>query len=257
MASLWAMARYEALMHWRRGGFTLGIVLLCLVTLGLAAWQHSIGQANGDFYPAGVTSRIDILSGRVLTVLQISQVVMVLIVLMMSAESVPLDRYTRTEDLLSSFPLTRTAYLSGKISGVLLVVLLHMGFAILVIGVGFWMIFGAFHLQAYLAFWVGTGLPFTAITAACGLLLGSFHPTRRRAILLTLPFTIYAYAFVLTRIGGFMAISAALVPDLTFFNLYAIPLLFIKAEDVLLELVLQLIALWSAAWLWLKWREGR
>lgn len=176
MGQLRAMAWYEFRMHWRRR--TLIVATLSLVILNLMMiW------ANRDSFSqwAGFQAT-NVVLPDITPIFWIGIYIVILAFIgPMTADSVPLDRQVGISELLHSLPLPYSTYLIGKIAGMFLSIGWSLLISMVVIGVGAWIIMGAYDLGLFLRMWFLGALPLAILNPTLCLLLAAGQPTRRRA----------------------------------------------------------------------------
>jgi ABC-type transport system involved in multi-copper enzyme maturation permease subunit len=187
---LLGMIRYEFVMHWRRRalvGVTLsaiGVPLFLLVVFG----QNDIAEIQRTWVAAGGVSdeaaRSAVTRYAVTYGSMILYMILLLILPVLAADAIPHDRQSGVRELLDSLPLSPATYLLGKLAGFWVSVTAAMLAALIVLGAGWWLLLGPYHVDRYAAMWsamlVGVGL----VNSGLSLLLCAGQPNRRRAILI-------------------------------------------------------------------------
>lgn len=151
---------------------------------------------NIDLGEANATLKIATLLGLVTQLL-------VIMLLLMSAETIPLDKHYRVRELLNTLPVGRAIYLGGKVLsvwlglfvGVVLCALFYIPLAQLR--------FGTFDMSAYLRLWVVLLLPAAIFSSGISILTALGVATRRASVLVGLalvPVGVGVLAFVLYAI---------------------------------------------------------
>ena len=215
LAQLGAMLRYELLMSWRRG--TLRAVLLSLLvfpqmfylinyvfgsahlptTVNLAMWPEAVRLMATD----------DAIMGNITTLAMI-----ILLLPLMLAELIPLDRQYRVREIVDTLPITRNIYLAGKLLSVWPVIAIGMVLSALLSGVLVWTQNGSFHIGVLAAFWITGLIPLALFTSQMSVMLPAGQSSRRRAIPMGLVVSVVSLVacFVLP-VNGFL--FATLIRD--------------------------------------------
>ena len=195
LAQIRGMIYYEMLIHWRRGWLRVAIVtfivvpslLMLAIKDGLPGVPNS-GLSRGYSVRAATDLAIFVTLG-VLPMILITLPVLV-------AETIPLDHYFGVGDILRALPLRHTTYLTGKVLGVWVGIILSMVVSASVIGIIFWFMVGAFDLREWLNVWISGLLLFAFFSSAISILFAVSVPTRRRAVLVGFAMTpIFLAAF--------------------------------------------------------------
>jgi len=199
---LLGMIRYELLMAWRRGSSRVilvviaGMPLLAYFAFVSSAYKQAeeIAQLTADgarWYRTAMT-----ISDNVFLI-----PVIIFLVPLLYAETIPLDRQWRVRELLGALPLPRGGYLAGK----MLAVWASLTATLLVaaaINVGMSLAYrGSFEVGPLAMFWtLGLGL-MTLFGSQMGVMLAASQPDRRRAILMGMLAIVISF-------GGFVALPA-------------------------------------------------
>jgi len=243
LAQLGGMIRYEARMHWRRGGllaFTVVFAVALFVSWLLASRQapslpgattvittSTGGETVTILTPSGVPLPSEIVQrlSRAQAALAILDTWLIPLLLLslavppIVAETIPLDRQAGVRELLDGLPLSRGTYLLGKLLGVWVGVLSGLVVvAALTAAVG-QLLTGPFDPGAYLVFW-GLGIvPLALFTSAMGTLLPVGQPTRRRGVFVGVAFSAYCVATFMTARGKNLWDAMSLARPTVFFVL--------------------------------------
>jgi hypothetical protein len=233
------MVKYELLMQWRRRSLLMIVLFLFfgLTIFTLMSWKEPLGANGGDVLyvndtvtPATVTMRmyatgavethpaddavlanipnwlrnIDLeqanVTLKIATMLTLVTQLLIIMLLLMCAETIPLDKHYRVRELLNTLPVGRAAYLSGKLLAVWLGVLLGIVLcSILYIPIA-QSRFGTFDLSVYLRLWLVMLLPAAIFASGLSILGASWVATRRASVLVGLvliPIGIFVFALVI------------------------------------------------------------
>lgn len=274
MSRLGAIARYELLMAWRRRSLLiLGLVVL-LTSLafsvmvasqanrpGTRVWIDPVVQAAAD----ASGWRVEVLMR---TTQQISQVALVAIVfnlalVLIVAETIPLDRWFRIRELLDALPVSRAEYLGGKVlsvvSGITLIVLTGGAVSLVMAR----LVIGEYDLRAVLASWLVLVLPISWANGAASVMAAAFWNNRRTAVL-----------FNLLLLPAFMALLWVALMNLNFITGLFHPLYIrnvtslVNGESPIVEIVAHLafgltylagitLLVWTGIWALLRFQEAR
>jgi hypothetical protein len=192
---------YELRMQWRR---RILIVMMSVFFFSLAVLNIPTDSSLTSQFPNVVA--------------KVPTAVLILLALIpaMTAEIIPLDRQLKLHDLLRTLPLSRAAYLTGKVLSVWLgllssVVLIAVGLGIFVAATS------TLDAGAYLNLWLLL-LPHILMAASVPILAASILSSRRQAALMSLLiapylliFYIFAVLFPLSILSGFAALAVHLV----------------------------------------------
>ena len=220
------MIYYELLMSWRRG--TLRALLLSMLIFPQVFYllNYVFGTVDGPTavnlvtWPQAVRlmGTDDAIVGNVTTLVMI-----VLLLPLMLAELVPLDRQYRVREIVDALPVSRNVYLAGKLLSVWPVVAIGLTLSALLSGALAWMQGGPFHVGVLTAFWITGLIPLALFTTQMSVMLSAGQPNRRRAILTGLVASVVGLAacFILP-VNDFL--FAALIRDMLTLEQLADPL---------------------------------
>ncbi len=181
-----AMARYEALMMWRRGSLRIifaGLITLPLLYL-LAARDTFLTSIEVNAVPEASIYYLNT-SMMILSTIALLATPLVAIPIILT-EVIPFDRQYRVLDCLRALPLAHRTYLLGKVAGVWLGLTLAMALTCIVIGLAGLLLIGTFDLALWLTLWISGLLLFTLFAGTFSVLLAAGQPNRRRAVLVGL-----------------------------------------------------------------------
>jgi ABC-type transport system involved in multi-copper enzyme maturation permease subunit len=192
---------YELRMQWRR---RILIVILSVFLFSLAVLNMPIESSLTDQFQNVVA--------------KVPTAVLILLALIpaMTAEIIPLDRQLKLHDLLRTLPLSRAAYLTGKVLSVWLGLLSSM--VLIAAGLGaFVAATSTLDAEAYINLWLLL-LPHILMAASVPILAASILSSRRQAALMSLliaPYLLIFYIFAvlipLSILSGFAALAVHLV----------------------------------------------
>lgn len=298
LAQLGAMIKYELLMGWRRRSLLLTVLFLfvglAVVTTTFA--REPLGAEGGEMLyvddtvtPPTVTMRLydtgevttvpadqTVLANiphwlrnidlgqanatfKIATLLGLVTPLLVIMLLLMSAETVPLDQHYRVRELLNTLPVGHATYLGGKVLavwlglfvGIVLCALLYIPIA--------QARFGAFDMNAYLQLWAVLLLPSAAFSSGIAVLAASGVATRRASVLVGLvlvPVAVGVLAFVIYAIfaplvGRGNDIYTSLTYDALINSMLG------NIAQTLLFANLAVLVLGVIVWGFMRMREGR
>jgi ABC-type transport system involved in multi-copper enzyme maturation permease subunit len=184
------MLWYELVMHWRRGW--LRIVLFAFVAAPVfitVLARETLSQTPGAHI-------VSVTNLAIYTTTLLWPIIFVVIPLL-SADVIPVDRQYNTRDMLDSLPLARTTYLMGKLLGVWSGILIAMIGGSIVNSSAVHTLISPFNPGLWLAVWFG-GLGFFALLfPSISILMSAGRPSRRQAVALSFALSVlYGYGFV-------------------------------------------------------------
>lgn len=179
--------RYEMLMAWRRGSTRM--ILFVMLALPIATYLYTsdsmfegiecMCEPDGTPYPPQVATMIQTYTvlGAAIFIIP----VLMLIVPVMIADTIPLDRHYGVSHILNSLPISAGEYLLGKVGAAVSTVIGATG-----IGLALWGVLVAFRqftpeILPMLIFWISTFV-LAVISAVLGVLVPAVSPNRRKAV---------------------------------------------------------------------------
>jgi ABC-type transport system involved in multi-copper enzyme maturation permease subunit len=272
-AQLRAIAGYEFRMHWRRRALL--VMILAFVVLTGA----SILIAGGSLLkPENLdeTRYQQVVSAyAIFTAWMPLGVGLALILPVMVADTIPLDRQYGVRDLLDSLPVSRAVYLGGKLAGMWAAVLIGLGMSLAFVALAWTLRVGVFDLGSYVEMALVGAAAVAILNGGLGVLLAVGQPTRRRAILVVIG-ALALFIFVLPAItnnwdlrlsfnGQILNPLRMPIINRYLFNVQAEAGLSIESaalmvppemvRDTILAGLAELAAVWALAWGWLRWRD--
>lgn len=274
-AQLRGMIWYEFRMHWRRR--TLAVLLLAFMAITIVSVLILSSSLTQMGVTADETFRPYISAYAVLAAWMPLSVGLALVLPVMVADTIPLDRQYHVRDLLDSLPVPRAVYLAGKLFGLWAVLLASLTAALTITAL-IWLVgVGAFDARAYIEMAVVGAVSLALMNGGLGMLAAVGQPSRRRAIVLL----VILLAVVLLALPTFMdnwdlrqtygsqIMNPVRMPILNryFFGIQVEAGLSLEnstlnpSPELLRDTVLagfgQVALVWLLAWLWLRWRDGR
>ncbi|MFN8374786.1 MAG: hypothetical protein U0694_18145 [Anaerolineae bacterium] len=258
MTQIGAIMRCEMRMQWRRRGIIVLTFVLLVIVVGLMLLLTSedfivIDRMRAMLAP--VVDEVQVHTMAAIYVVLIALMAFGVAVPVMTTETLPLDHEYRVTDTLWSLPLARGTYLLGKLLAVWASLLLGLLVCCALSALILWFRLGALDLIGYGLLWLVGVLPMTLFSSALGVLLGSTQSSRRRAVLLVTPLSLYPYAVVVFNMNNIWRALAALHPQ------SSAPAIVEGGTGTPLEmysfLALNIAACWLLAWGWQRWREWR
>jgi hypothetical protein len=268
-AQLRGMAWYEFRMHWRRRGL-LVITLAMTVMLGFSM----IVLSDGIRHPDNIAPE---LYRQVLTATIIFStwapigITLAVVLPVMVADTIPLDRQHGMRDLLDSTPLSPGVYLMGKLLGVWASVLAGMGAVMVLSGIAWWILGGPFNIGSYFEMWIVGVAGIAILNSGLGVLVCATQPNRRRAILLSVVLVFLSITFLSGSLQGndFLGIASPLRGAIISYYLFNVrqsistemiaPAMLTSTNAVLLTIIvgaLELAAGWALMTGWMRRRSG-
>jgi hypothetical protein len=142
----------------------------------------------------------------------ITTLVMVTLLLpLMLAELIPLDRQYRVREIVDTLPITWNIYLAGKLLSVWPVVAIGMALSALLSGVLTWMQNGPFHIGVLAAFWITGLIPLALFTVQMSVMLPARQSSRRAILMGLVASVVGLVACFVLPVNGFL--FAALIRD--------------------------------------------
>jgi len=259
------MTVYEFRMHWRRRGLvviTLAIILMLgfsMVILG-----DSMRQANSidpELYRRAVTATI------IFSTWAPIGVSLAIILPIIVADTIPLDKQYGVRDLLDSIPMVSGVYLIGKLLGVWVSVLVGLGAVMLLSGIGWWIVGGPYNIISYFEMWIVGVAGIAILNSGLGVLVCATQPNRRSAILISVALVCISGSMLgsdLMRIAS--PIRGAILSYYLFNVRQSIsseaisPAMLSSVSAVMLTIfvgIIELAAGWALMTGWMHWRDGK
>ncbi len=270
LAQIGGMALYEFKMHWRRRALLIApLAMLVFNALGFALIRQEIIDATPLFDEGDIVDFIvpGSWAGIYITLLALLPVIV--------SDTIPKDKHFGVRNLLNSLPLSSGTYLLGKLVGMWVSALFGLFIAMLASLLVLWMVIGSFYPREFLGPWLSGAIPFVMMNCGLSVLLAAWAGSRRSAIAVGMVFAVFCiFLFGLE----FVAIDAGKGPDFWFNFNPARPAMYwyfgsfhdlqgaaglsvsITEGDYWQTIgfgSLQLIAVWSLLWVWLRWRDGK
>ncbi len=278
---LGGMIRYEMILLWRRRGLlVVTLAMLVISALILASSKSRIEETRQQLLQAALPAD-DILKLLTLSLLPTYWAAMFVTLMLtypvMLVDTIPIDRQTSVRELLDTVPLTNATYLTGKLLGVWAATTCAALVVMIGAGLLWWLLIGPFEIAYYLEVWFVASIPTSLINSGMIIFLVIGQPSRRRAILVGIVFSIVLVLMMgMTWVGQTVNhVWMYLNPSHPVLFLYymlgrwtsVIPTYADIPADVigtptqvawtLLAGAAELAALWGFAWLWLRFREHR
>lgn len=296
-AQLGAMVKYELLMHWRRRSLLLTIIFLFIGVVGftllstkdpLAVEGMTILYVDDTVSPALITTldatgqavtfpadaallesipsalrNVDLqrvnASIKIVMMLTVCMVLLVIMLLLMNAETIPLDKQYHVRELLNTLPLGHVTYLGGKVLGVWVGLVAGLLVCMVVYIPVAWSRFGAFDLTTYFGLWGLLLIPCAVFASGLSVLGAAGASTRRAAVLVgiaLIPIGLFVFAQVLyTTFIPFVAIASESFRGFSYGDILAT--MFGGVVQIMLAANTGLLALGVLVWGLMRGREGR
>jgi pimeloyl-ACP methyl ester carboxylesterase len=215
LAQLGAMMRYELLMGWRRG--TLRAILLSVLLFPQVFYlvNYLLGLAGGPIavYLTIWPEAVRLKGTDAAITANITTLVMIILLLpLVLAELIPLDRQYRVREIIDTLPITRNIYLAGKLLSAWPVIVIGMALSALLSGTLAWIQNGPYYIGVLVAFWMTGLIPLALFASQVGVMLPARQSNRRHAVLMGLvAAAVGLVAWFILPVNGFL--FAALVRD--------------------------------------------
>ena len=298
LAQLGAIMAYESLMHWRRRVVAFLILLFLIGLIGFSIFtadQLSQPRVSRTYISNGETFEVietplppietmeDFFADRwsgdapqwIYTVSyeQFSNDQIVILLLGSSllplfigipplfSDTIPLDRHSKTRELLEALPLGKTVYLAGKVLGLWFCLTIGLLICAAVYAGVMRVLFGEYDSLLYAALWGLIIIPASLVVSGFSILLASGVASRRFAVLigaLLVPVGLLLAGAIITSIavsGLGLSGNAPLSTASTYGDV--IGGLLANTTQVIATFALPLPVLWMLAWLWTKWGDSR
>lgn len=272
---LLGMAQYEFKMHWRRKALLiLFVAFVAIMVVSLLIFVGSIRQVGTE---AEETFQSYVAAYAVLTAWMPLSVGLALVLPVMVADTIPLDRQYGVRDLLDSLPLPRAVYLTGKLLGMWAAVLAGL-FAGLAVAALVWLLsVRAFDARPFLEMAVVGAGSLAVMNGGLGVLVAVGQPSRRRAIVLVVALLAVVLLLLPTFIDNWdlrqtfnsQVLNPVRMPIINryFFGIQAEAGLSLDnptlnpspdlVRDAIVVGLAQVAIVWIVAWVWLRWRGSR
>jgi pimeloyl-ACP methyl ester carboxylesterase len=215
LAQLGAMVRYELLMSWRRG--TLRTVLLSVLAFPqvMVLLDYLFAPVAGEQAAAKVAlwpeAALLMGTGAAIFANVTTLVMIVLLLPLVLAELIPLDRQYRVREIIDALPITGSHYMAGKLMSVWPVVVGGLTISAALSGAFSWAQNGPYHVGTLIAFWVTGVIPLALFASLMAVMLPAGQSSRRRAILLGMAAAVVSLmACFFLPVGGHL--YAAILP---------------------------------------------
>lgn len=258
LAQIMAMMRYELKIIWR--GRTLIVLLLSLLALcviyalvvsstATTALEPLIKGSGGG--TAGLALVVVFLAWSPLGI------TLALLVPILFADTIPKDTQLGIRELLDSLPISPGTYLTGKLAGIWLALLLSTSVVMVITGIIWRITLGAYEVGPYLNMMIFGAWALIIINTGIGVLLTTGQSERRRAVLLLLIILpLFTWAGSMTNPNELMWMLNPIRPGILNYFL----MLDITIAQLLTAIgvgFLEVLFAWLVAREWLKWRNQR
>ena len=217
---LTTIARYEILMAWRRRSLPLLWTLLLVGVVGFALLVDNANQVIIDSVQervqAGLFTMEQFNTNLLFSTMVAAMIFYSIGVTLLMGEVIPLDAQFKVRELLGTLPISRAAYLGGKLLGVwggLVIGWLLVG---VIAFIALRLIISIFDWRVFVLLWLLLPLPATLTSAAISMLACALVSSRRAAVfvgLLVLPFAFYLNAM---SVVNFVNLTVLLDPIYTY-----------------------------------------
>lgn len=219
------IVHYEMVSSWRRGSLRAILVFTLLLPQLFHGISFLTGSMMDEALVASLSDRPELLllagTNTALIAGGMTILLAVLILPMMVAEMVPLDRQYRVREVIDAAPIGAGLYLAGKMLSVWPLILIGLCVGGVLNGMLSWALNGPFHTHIFAFFWATGLIPLALFGTQMGVMLAAGQPNRRRAVVVGFPAILFTLAasFVLPAnqylaAGVFqMALQAAEIDD--------------------------------------------
>jgi hypothetical protein len=266
MSQIGAMVYYELLMAWRRRSLVILWILLLAGVIGFALLVQnakgtqpipavdSSNEANLPTWAQGIDLAAAGNTFALVNILIAGMIFYSVGVTLMMGEIIPLDRQFKVRELLDTLPLSRTAYLGGKLFSAWAGLLLGIIVVGVICALALRLILGVYDMRVFLAMWIAMLLPSSFVASALSLLASSPFSSRRTAVLMGLCIIPVVLFLVSLGVPSFAGIGALIEP------IYALGILLAPGEESSVEIrtrivntlavyALVLVSAWTLAWI--------
>jgi ABC-type transport system involved in multi-copper enzyme maturation permease subunit len=265
-AQIYAMIRYEFMMHWRRRVLvvaTLSLAGVCTFALIIgssttAEFAEKLG-ANASYSGVNIVPFFGL----------VVYFVMIALFTPIAADAIPLDHHFGISELMNSLPIRRDTYLIGKLVGMFTSAVFGIAIAMVILGFAARLVLGTYDLGSYVQMWALAALPLALLNPSLCLLAAAGQPSRRRAALIGGLVAIACFMSFTTSVNRSLAngsltildllnparpaILRYLMPSTTPMGSDASGMIFLTIAVGLAELLL----VGGVIWMWMGWREKR
>jgi ABC-type transport system involved in multi-copper enzyme maturation permease subunit len=270
-SQLSGLIRYEMVLQWRQRMLT--GVLLSLIALPLIMYvlfgQNNAAEVQRTWTIAGsitTEAALNVTTRYAIMYAAMSIYLIALLVLpVVSADVIARDRQLGVREVLEGLPVTPGTYLAGKLLGWWAAAGSGLLVAMVIVGVGLWVLIGPYHLDQFAGMWIAFGWGIGLVNSGLSLLIASGQPTRHRAIIIAVVFAALCLFANISLIGQSGALWNALSP-----GRHAISIHFIMeawsdqitvqvspTSDVIWSLiggVIEVAVVWLVVWTWMRRR---
>ena len=257
LSQILGIASYEFRMLWRERALvvlTLALLLMVLIP-SLIASSGYLSENAGAF---GMLAEAEQRVTQVIRMMLWGPVAASLALLapIFMADMIPKDEQLGVRELLDVTPLSKGAYLIGKLLGGWLALFASVLLVMLAAGLLWTLRIGSLDWKAYLEMWFFGAGGLVIINGGLGIMLTAPLSTRRRAILVMIAVLVGAFFF-----GGLDIAADVLSPIRGPIILYYISENLEAARPVFLQSIAfglgQLVLVMLAMWAWLSWHDDR
>lgn len=269
LAQLRAMIRYEFRMHWRSRGI-LAVLLMITTLMLLNLFDTSvILQRPGE--PALTPEQQPMVVTAAIVRATFPPIGLMAAVLLpiLAAEVIPLDRQRRLRDLLDALPLPYSVYLAGKLIGLWLLVMIGLAASMLLVGLAWRLRFGPYDPRPLIEAWLVGGGVIAMVNSGLSVLIAAGQPNRRRGVVVVI--LALVAVFMLRDFHASAVVSAAhplRIPILNYYlnqfpergTLIMFAPVLPTADTLRLAFVMaaaQLALAWVAVWCRHRWQGGK
>jgi hypothetical protein len=265
MAKLGAMARYEVVMMWRRGSLPILIALMVVLILGMS--QITAQNQSQVFIDPAVRAAsaqgLENVSGalKIINVLTLTVVIFGIALPLFLVETIPLDRQFKVRELMDAVPISRAAYLGGKLLGAWAGLALILLVAISVNLISARLMIGPFDARVILFLWLVMALPVCLTTSTISVLMSAFSANRRQAvffgIVLLAPILLLSLSSVISLAYAGGLIDPIYTTTVNMTERFSTAQIIERVSLTLAGITALTLAVWLVVWVVERWREAR
>jgi pimeloyl-ACP methyl ester carboxylesterase len=186
MAQLWTIVRYEMLTSWRRGSLRAILISILLFPQLFHIIACLFGSMLDEALIASLADRPEVLlmAGTNATLVSNTTTIIMIILMLplMVAEIIPLDRQHRVREVIDALPIAKGLYITGKLLSVWPVILIGLCISAVLNGLVSWILNGPFQIETVALFWLTGLIPLALFGSQMGVMFAAGQPDRRRAI---------------------------------------------------------------------------
>ena len=187
LIQLLTIVRYEMLTSWRRGPLRSILISILLLPQLFHIISCLFGSMLDEAVIASLAERPEVLllaGTNAALVSNATTLIMIVVLLpLMVAEIIPLDRQYRVHEIIDTLPIAKGLYIAGKLLSIWPVILIGLIIGGVLNGLVSWALNGPFKVDTLALFWLTGLIPLALFGSQMGVLFAAGQPNRRRAIM--------------------------------------------------------------------------